>query len=96
MLLAHVPGVDVTGSVPMRGNALPSLEGAGVDLVLAGHIHSYERSVLLDGHYGPPSSYRPACHALDASLGRYSSPYVFCSALCQAERENRSLVKGVH
>ena len=36
----------------MRRNALPILEEAGVDLVLCGHSHSYERSFLLDGHYG--------------------------------------------
>ncbi len=36
----------------MRQNALPILEAGGVDLVLAGHSHSYERSYLLDGHYG--------------------------------------------
>lgn len=72
---AYSWGVDVTGSVPMRGNALPSLESQGVDVVLAGHIHSYERSVLLDGHYGPPSTFRPACHALDSSMGRSSAPY---------------------
>jgi len=38
--------------VEMRENALPILEAAGVDLVLTGHSHSYERSFLLDGHYG--------------------------------------------
>jgi hypothetical protein len=38
--------------VEMRQNALPILENAGVDLVLSGHSHSYERSFLLDGHYG--------------------------------------------
>ncbi|HKQ20301.1 MAG TPA: metallophosphoesterase, partial [Candidatus Eisenbacteria bacterium] len=36
----------------MRANALPILEAGGVDLVLTGHSHSYERSFLLDGHYG--------------------------------------------
>lgn len=36
----------------MRRNVLPLLENGGVDLVLAGHNHSYERSFLLDGHYG--------------------------------------------
>ena len=36
----------------MRQNALPILEADGVDLVLTGHSHSYERSFLLDGHYG--------------------------------------------
>jgi len=38
--------------IEMRQNALPTLEAAGVDLVLSGHSHSYERSFLLEGHYG--------------------------------------------
>ncbi len=36
----------------MRSRALPILESYGVDLVLSGHSHAYERSYLLDGHYG--------------------------------------------
>ena len=36
----------------MRENILPILEAGGVDLVLAGHSHSYERSFLLNGAYG--------------------------------------------
>ena len=36
----------------MRENALPILESYGVDLVLSGHSHSYERSFQLHGHYG--------------------------------------------
>ena len=38
--------------VEMRQNVLPILEARGVDLVLTGHSHSYERSYLLDGYYG--------------------------------------------
>ena len=38
--------------IQMRTNAVPLLEAYGVDLVLSGHSHSYERSYLLDGHYG--------------------------------------------
>jgi hypothetical protein len=41
----------------MRTEVLPILEAAGVDLVLSGHSHSYERSRLIDGHYGPSSTY---------------------------------------
>lgn len=41
-----------TRMIQMRENALPILEYYGVDLVLTGHSHSYERSWLLDGHYG--------------------------------------------
>ncbi len=38
--------------VDMRQNILPILENGGVDLVLNGHSHCYERSFLVDGHYG--------------------------------------------
>lgn len=45
--------------IQMRQNALPVLEAAGVDLVLSGHSHSYERSFLLDGHYGDSTTLLP-------------------------------------
>ncbi|OYW76022.1 MAG: hypothetical protein B7Z37_10790 [Verrucomicrobia bacterium 12-59-8] len=41
-----------TELMEMRANILPILENGGVDLVLSGHSHCYERSYLLDGHYG--------------------------------------------
>lgn len=40
----------------MRENALPILEAAGVDLVLTGHSHVYERSPLIHGAYESPSA----------------------------------------
>jgi hypothetical protein len=53
----------------MRENVLPILEGWGVDLVLTGHSHSYERSVFLDGHYDVSATLTPAM-MLDAGDGR--------------------------
>lgn len=41
----------------MRQHVLPILEAWGVDLVLTGHSHSYERSFLIDGHYGTSSTF---------------------------------------
>jgi hypothetical protein len=41
-----------TAMVEMRNNVLPILDNYGVDLVLSGHCHSYERSKFVDGHYG--------------------------------------------
>lgn len=38
--------------VEIRENIVPILEQYGVDLILNGHSHSYERSYLIDGHYG--------------------------------------------
>lgn len=53
----------------MRQNILPILEDAGVDLVLAGHSHSYERSFLIDGHYGLSSTFTAAMKK-DGGSGR--------------------------
>lgn len=43
--------------VEMRKNFLPILEAHGVDLVLSGHSHTYERTRLIDGHYGVSSTF---------------------------------------
>lgn len=53
----------------MRQNFLPILEEAGVDLILAGHSHSYERSFLIDGHYGLSSTFTNAMKK-DGGSGR--------------------------
>jgi hypothetical protein len=55
--------------IEMRERFLPVLEAHGVDLVLAGHSHSYERSVLLDRHYGPSNTLAPGM-VLDGGDGR--------------------------
>lgn len=56
-------------SIEMHGNIVPILENGGVDLVFTGHSHSYERSVLLDGHYGSSSTLTMGMK-LDAGSGR--------------------------
>lgn len=38
--------------VNMRNNIVPLLEKYGVDMVLTGHSHTYERSYFIRGHYG--------------------------------------------
>ena len=43
--------------VEMRTNVLPVLERYGVDLVLSGHSHAYERSYLMGCHYGDSSQF---------------------------------------
>ena len=52
----------------MRQNAVPILDAGGVDLVLSGHSHSYERSVLLAGHTGPSTTLSSAM-VIDANRG---------------------------
>jgi acid phosphatase type 7 len=56
--------------VDIRQNIIPILEASGVDLVLNGHSHVYERSYLLDGHYGYSSSLTPAMK-IDNTSGSY-------------------------
>ncbi len=61
---------DTEGSlIDMREYALPMLEDYGVDLVLTGHSHVYERSFLLDGHYGDTQSFAETMQ-LDSGDGR--------------------------
>ncbi|MBK9439739.1 MAG: metallophosphoesterase [Chloracidobacterium sp.] len=46
--------------IEMRTNVLPILELWGVDLVISGHSHSYERSYFIDGHYGNSTTFNNA------------------------------------
>ena len=53
----------------MRSIALPILEGYGVDLVLTGHSHAYERSKFLDGHYQTSDTFSNS-YEIDNGSGR--------------------------
>jgi len=62
--------------IEMRQNALPILEAGGVDLVLSGHSHLYERSYLIDGAYETPT--KADGHIVDSGDGKPlgNGPYV--------------------
>ena len=65
----------------IRQNLLKILERYKVDLVLCGHDHGYERSKLIQGHYGNEASFNPAINNVSSSSGKYdgsaaSCPYV--------------------
>jgi hypothetical protein len=62
--------------VEMRENALPILESYGVDLVMGGHSHSYERSFLVDGFYATPTVVPGDGEIKDAGAGPYLKPLV--------------------
>ena len=55
--------------IQIRENFIPVLEDYGVDLVLNGHSHVYERSYLLDRHYGVASTFSPT-NKIDGGTGR--------------------------
>ncbi len=59
----------------MRANINQILENSRVDLVLAGHSHSYERSYLIDGHYGTSSTFTNSMK-VNTGGGPYAKPGV--------------------
>jgi hypothetical protein len=65
--LAHDSDTE-SEEIAMREEIVPVLEDHGVDLVLGGHSHTYERSPLLDGHYGDSTTLTVA-NLLDAGDG---------------------------
>ncbi|WP_442588274.1 purple acid phosphatase family protein [Pedobacter sp. AW31-3R] len=66
--------------VKIRENFIGIIERAGVDVVLNGHSHGYERSRLMQGHYGMENTFDPKKHNLSSSSGKNdgsknSAPY---------------------
>ncbi|MCB0507542.1 MAG: metallophosphoesterase [Chitinophagales bacterium] len=57
----------------MRERVLPILEQYGVDLVLCGHSHVYERSYLINKHYGPSYSFKRNTMLIDSTSGNPDS-----------------------
>ncbi len=62
------------GHIEMRERVMPMLEAAGVDLVLGGHSHIYERSYLIKGAYDTPTTAEG--HIVDSGDGEENRPYV--------------------
>ncbi len=65
----------------IRENFISILEQQGVDLIICGHSHVYERSKLMKGHYGLEASFDPKKHNLSNSSGYVdnkgkSDPYI--------------------
>ncbi|HTF88340.1 MAG TPA: metallophosphoesterase family protein [Planctomycetota bacterium] len=89
--------------IEMRQNFVPLLEAYGVDLVLCGHSHCYERSFLLDGHYGDSTSFNSSMKrdggsgnpALDGAYNKPNGPHggtVYCVAASAAKLEPNGLL----
>jgi len=67
--------------ISIRQKIVPIFERFKVDLVLCGHSHIYERSFLINGHYGTETTFNPSLHALSTSGAKYngttnSCPYI--------------------
>jgi hypothetical protein len=67
--------------VEMRTNINPILENYKVDLVLSGHSHSFERSMMIKGHYQGESTFVPATMAVNTGSGTFPASYTKSSPL---------------
>ncbi len=63
--------------ISIRNNLVRILERYNVDMVINGHSHVYERSFLLNGHYGLETSYNSS-YALSSSSGMYNGSANSC------------------
>lgn len=73
-----------TELVNIRQNFIRILERYGVDMIICGHSHDYERSYLLKGHFGNEASFDVNTHAVSNSSAKYdgstnSCPYTTVS-----------------
>jgi hypothetical protein len=68
----------------VRGNALPILEAHGVDLLLSGHSHAYERSHLIQRHYGTSDTWDATAHLVDGGNGCPADTF---AALCHGDAD---------
>ncbi|MCF0072803.1 metallophosphoesterase family protein [Dyadobacter sp. CY261] len=67
--------------VKIRENFIKILEDEGVDLILCGHSHVYERTKLIKGYYGKEADFDSKKHELSTSTALYdgsknSAPYL--------------------
>ena len=64
--------------IQIRTNFIKILEDHGVDLILCGHSHVYERTKLLNGYYGTSSDFDESLHAVSTSSGKYDATTNSC------------------
>ncbi len=64
--------------VKIRENFIRILEREGVDLVVCGHSHLYERSKLINGHYGLENTFNDKQHSVSNSTAFYNGSHNSC------------------
>lgn len=67
--------------VAIRQKVIRILERNGVDLILNGHSHDYERSYLIKGHYGLENTFSFTTNAVSNSSAKYDGSANACPYL---------------
>lgn len=78
--------------VSIRQNFIRILERYGVDLIICGHSHDYERSYLMKGYYGNEASFDVATHAVSNSSGKYDGSTNSCPYFTESGQVNHGTV----
>ncbi len=81
--------------INMRQRLVPILERYKVDLVLNGHSHGYERSYLMNGHYGLANTFSLAAHALSSSSAKYDGSTNSCTYVKNAADVRNGIVYAI-
>ena len=80
--------------IEMRRNFNPILEAGGVDLVLSGHSHCYERSFLIDRHYDFSTNFN-STNIVQAGSGRDAGAYIKPLNLSETPSPHRGTIYSV-
>ena len=78
--------------VEVRTKLIKVLEDRGVDLILCGHSHVYERTKLLKGYYSTSASYNESLYALSTSSAKYDATTNSCPYYKKAATGNNGTV----
>jgi acid phosphatase type 7 len=62
--------------VDIRQKINPVLEQYGVDLVLSGHSHNYERSCFMHGYYDYAAQWDSTQYVIQSGIGDTQNPYI--------------------
>ncbi len=90
--MGHHNSDSETDLALIRRNFIRILERYGVDLIICGHSHTYERSKLIKGHYGKENSFDPNVHNISHSTGRYDGSENSCTYLKDSFRKSDGTV----
>ncbi len=78
--------------INIRTNFIRILERYGVDVIMCGHSHDYERSYLLKDYYGTEASFNVAAHTASNSSAKYDGTTNSCPYITKSGKYNHGTV----
>ncbi len=88
---SHSSDVDYE-MTKIREKLVRIMERYGVDMVITGHSHDYERSYLMKNHFGTENSFDINTHAITGSTGYYNGSNNSCAYVTSSGHVNHGTV----